>query len=103
MEQQGGIKKCSRPAFMEPLPRFKPAKERSSFPGLFKDDAGYIGYLSDDECCVNEMNKVVNRRRRELLGTDGDMSFSGCLLLFIIIVGLVIWGVRPPNGGNFVQ
>jgi hypothetical protein len=99
MEQQGVIKKCTRPAFMEPLPSFKSSSaekrimKRSSFP--LKDDAGYIGYLSDDDE-GSVMNEVVNRRRRELLGTDGDMSFSGCLLLFIIVVGLVIWGVGRP-------
>jgi hypothetical protein len=101
----GGIKKRSRPAFIEPLPSFKSS---SSFP--LKDDAGYIGYLTDDESdsgSGGERNDVVERRRRELLRTDGDISFSGCLLMIITVCGLLmlaVWwgGVRPPTAGNFV-
>jgi len=53
---------------------------------------------------------IVRRRRRELLGTDGDISFSGCLLfvVVVVVVVVVVWGgvrppgVPPPNGGNYV-
>ena len=64
----------------------------SSFP--IKDDAGYIGYLSDDESgsesggdASDVMMKVLNRRRRQLMGSD--MSFSGCLFLVIMVALLM--------------
>ena len=64
----------------------------SSFP--IKDDAGYIGYLSDDESGSESggdesdvMMKVLNRRRRQLMGSD--MSFSGCLFLVIMVALLM--------------
>jgi len=64
----------------------------SSFP--IKDDAGYIGYLSDHESgsesggdASDVMMKVLNRRRRELMGSD--MSFSGCLFLVVIVALLI--------------
>lgn len=125
-----------RPAFMEPLggvpPRdggFKrvPASEdvvssgvgygggccgelmkrsSSSFP--IKDDAGYIGYLTDDEEDIvvsDGASTVVARRRRELLGSNADVSFSGCLFMMITVCGLLMlflfavspWGVPPPR------
>ena len=81
-----------------------------SFP--LKDDAGYIGYLTDDE----EEDTVVSggggggsttvaRRRRELLGSDADVSFSNCLFMMITVCGLLMlflfavspWGVPPPK------
>jgi hypothetical protein len=74
-----------------------------------KDDAGYIGYLTDDESgsgsgsgSGGDVLRVVSRRRRELLGND--MSFSDCLTLCIMVGGLLLlfilaWGVPPPNGG----
>ena len=76
----------------------------SSFP--IKDDAGYIGYLSDDESggdASDVMMKVLSRRRRELMGSD--MSFSGCMFMMIAACGLLMlflfaaspWGVPPPR------
>ena len=123
-----GIKKRSwfgggrRPDFMEPLgvpPRdggYKRAlasgvgvseecgmRRRSSFP--IKDDAGYIGYLTDDEHEVVSGGSTVVRRRRELLGSDADVSFSNCMLMMITVCGLLMlflfavspWGVPPPR------
>jgi hypothetical protein len=93
---------------------------RSSFP--IKDDAEYIGYLSDDdesggggggggggsgdegeEGGRGMMMSVVDRRRRELVGSD--LSFSGCMLMMITVGGLLMlfifavspWGVPPPR------
>ena len=75
-------------------------KRSSSFP--LKDDAGYIGYLShddesggSDESVDEGLMNMVTRRRRELLGIDGDISFSACCLLVVIVLmmGLVVvWG-----------
>ena len=77
----------------------------SSFP--LKDDAGYIGYLTDDEqdIVVGGVASTVARRRRELLGSDADVSFSGCLFMMITVCGLLMlflfavspWGVPPPK------
>ena len=128
----------SRPAFMEPLVGVPPPRDgnyvrlvggggglgggggggvgmrRSSFP--IKDDAEYIGYLSDDdesggggsgdegeEGGRGMMMSVVDRRRRELVGSD--LSFSGCMLMMITVGGLLMlfifavspWGVPPPR------
>ena len=103
-----------RPAFMEALPPGGPPRDRGNFVQLggggrnrsssfFPDDAQYIGYLSDDER-VNiddddTLANIVRRRRRELLGIDGDISFSVCLLVVVVVVVLVlVWGgVRPPT------
>jgi hypothetical protein len=98
----GGIKKRSRPAFMEPLPSFNSSSSSSSsFP--LKDDAGYIGYLTDDESDSGSgsgggRNDVVERRRRELLRTDDDISFSGCLLMIITACGLLMLAVWCGGG-----
>ena len=112
----------SRPGFMEPMPvgapvgapggagggllmrRTAASSSRSSSFSI-KDDAGYIGYLTDDESgsgSGGDVLRVVSRRRRELLGND--MSFSDCLTLCIMVGGLLLlfifaWGVPPPNGG----
>lgn len=83
----------------------------SSFP--LKDDAGYIGYLTDDDESGSGSGhdeegfvmNVVRSRRRELLRTDADVSFSGCLFIMITAVGLLFlflfavspWGVPPPR------
>jgi hypothetical protein len=121
----------SRPAFMESMPpRVAPhcdanyvllteggrgvsalrmrrmSRSSSSFP--LKDDAGYIGYLTDDENVSRDegggrMMRLVNCRREDLLGSD--MSFSSCLFLFITVCGLLMlfifavspWGVPPPK------
>jgi hypothetical protein len=113
-----------RPAFMEPLPPGFPRyynaprgniftttgalhmRRKSSFP--IKDDAGYIGYLSDRESNNSDEGNVMNmqvlhRRRQELLGSD--MSFSSCLMLFVTVCGLLLlflfaaspWGIPPPR------
>lgn len=84
-----------------------------SFP--LKDDAGYIGYMTDDDESGSSgsgheeegghVMNIVRRRRRELLRTDADVSFSGCLLMMITAVGLLMlflfavspWGVPPPK------
>jgi hypothetical protein len=71
---------------------------------LFPDDAQYIGYLYIDDN-DDTLANIVRRRRRELLGTDGDISFSGCLLFVVVlvVVVLVVWGgVRPPTAENYV-
>ncbi len=101
-----------RPAFMEALPPGGPPRDHfvrlgnRSSSSLFPDDAQYIGYLSDDD---TPLANIVRRRRRELLGTDGDISFSVCLLfvVLVVVVVVVVWGFRPPgvpppNGGNYV-
>ena len=111
-----------RPAFMEGVPpRYggsyaqlaggvgeehsgmrRRSSSQSSFP--IKDDAGYIGYLSDDESGSGDSN-MVSRRRRELLGSDSDVSFSSCLFMMITVCGLLMlflfavspWGIPPPR------
>jgi hypothetical protein len=79
----------------------------SSFP--LKDDAGYIGYLTDDDesgssgSGEGDVRSVVDRRRRELMGSD--ISFSGCMFMMITVCGLLMlfifaaspWGVPPPR------
>ena len=79
----------------------------SSFP--IKDDAVYIGYLSHDESvesgddASDVMMKVLNRRRRELMGSD--ISFSECMFMMVAVGGLLLlflfaaspWGVPPPR------
>lgn len=102
-----------RPAFMEPLGVPPPnggygvgvrgddgslrmmRKRSSSFP--IKDDAGYIGYLSDDdtgsggdEGIISSTRNMVRRQRRELLGIDGDISFSMCCLLVVIVLMMAV-------------
>jgi hypothetical protein len=47
----------------------------------------------------------VARRRRELLGSDSDVSFSSCMMMIVTICGLLLlflfavssWGVPPPR------
>ena len=121
-------KTAVRPVFMEPLPprgvllprdgghyrrgiivsndnravrMMRRSSSSSSFP--IKDDAGYIGYLSDDESGGDVMMKVLNRRRRELMGSD--ISFSDCMFMMVAVGGLLLlflfaaspWGVPPPR------
>ena len=126
-----GIKKRSwfggrsRPAFMEPMPSggvpqgvpppnggcggsaLRMRNRSSSFP--LKDDAGYIGYLTDDDESGSgdegegDVRSVVDRRRRELMGSD--ISFSSCMFMMITVCGLLMlflfaaspWGVPPPR------
>ena len=90
----------------------------SSFP--LKEDAGYIGYLTDDDDNDDERGggsgsggddiiSVVHRRRRELLGPD--ISFTMCCLLMVMVLMVMVmmvwggfrWGFRPPATGNFVR
>jgi hypothetical protein len=84
---------------------------RSSFP--LKDDAGYIGYMTDDDESGSsgsgheeeggDVMNIVRRRRREMLRTDADVSFSGCLFMMITACGLLmlfLWGFRPPTAGT---
>ena len=104
-----------RPAFMEPLvggplgvppPHDgyeRPLRMYSSFP--LKDDAGYIGYLSDDGGSGDDIISVVHRRRRELLGPD--ISFTMCCLLVLMVMMVMMvmvwgfrWGFRPPATGS---
>ena len=128
----------SRPAFMEPMPPGVPQRvpqgvppprdgyergelvgggalrmiRRRSSPFPLKDDAGYIGYLSDDESGGGSGDEgegggrvmsIVDRRRRELIGSD--ISFSGCMLMMITVCGLLMlfifaaspWGIPPPR------
>jgi hypothetical protein len=82
-------------------------KISSSFP--LKDDAGYIGYLTDDDesgssgSSSDEGRRMVRRRRRELIGSD--ISFSACMFMMITACGLLMlfmfavspWGVPPPR------
>ena len=83
--------------------RSSSSSPKSSFP--IKDDAGYIGYLSDDESDDRDSNVMIRRRRRELLGSDADVSFSNCMLMMITVCGLLMlflfavspWGVPPPR------
>lgn len=72
---------------------------RRSFP--LKDDAGYIGYLTDGEDADSDAE--IRRRRRELVGSD--VSFSNCMLMMITVCGLIMlflfavspWGIPPPR------
>jgi hypothetical protein len=85
-------------------------KRSSSFP--LKDDAGYIGYLTDDDESGSssggsgdegDVKSVVDRRRRELIGSD--ISFSACMFMMFTACGLLMlflfavspWGVPPPR------
>ena len=94
----------------------RPLKRSSSFP--LKDDAGYIGYLTDDDersggsgsgSGGDDIMSVVHRRRRELLGPD--ISFTMCCLLMVMVLMVMVmvvwwgfrWGFRPPTAGNFVR
>lgn len=81
----------------------RPLRMSSSFP--LKDDAGYIGYLSDDGGSGDDIMSVVRRRRRELLGPD--ISFTMCCLLMLVVMVMAVmvvwgfrWGFRPPATGS---
>ena len=54
----------------------------------FQDNVGYIGYLTDGDNS-SSVEDIVERRRRELLNTDGAISFSDCVLVFVVIVAIV--------------
>jgi hypothetical protein len=67
-----------------------------SFPS---DDAGYIGYLSDQE--DDDVADVVHRRRRQLLGPDISFTLS---VLFLLLICWLFWeGVREGNTYTTVQ
>ncbi len=90
---------------------FVGGRRRSSFP--LKDDAGYIGYLTDgeeteadadaDADAEADAEEVIRRRRREILRSD--VSFSNCMLMMITVCGLIMlflfavspWGIPPPR------
>ena len=107
----GGMKKMKmeRPPFIEGgvCPVTMTAVGRGGGGRLaFKDDASYIGYLTDDESGSgsdsgggSSMEMVYRRRRDELLGNNGgfDLSFSVCLFVIVALVVLVWWGLRPPT------
>lgn len=95
------LHRLRRPGFMEPLGGgyVSDGERRRSRSFPIQDDAGYIGYLSDDESDSGGQGimsmMMVTRRRRELLGIDGDISFSMCCLLVVMVmmVALVmVWG-----------
>ena len=71
-------------------------RRRSS---LFQDDVGYIGYLTDEE-------DIVQQRRRELLNTDGAVSFSESFVVFVAVLAAVVggvfllWGFRLPAASS---
>ena len=101
----GRIRKMVRPPFIEggvcaSMATAAEFVSRRSFP--LKDDAGYIGYLTDAEDAEAEA-KEIRRRRRELVGSD--LSFSNCMLMMITVCGLIMlflfavspWGVPPPR------
>ena len=83
-------------------------RRSSSFP--LNDDAGYIGYLSDEEGSGagdggDDIMSVVHRRRRQLLGPD--ISFTMCCLLMVMVMMVMVmvvwgfrWGFRPPTTGS---
>ena len=71
---------------------------RSMFP--VKDDAGYIGYLSDSGGINEVANDLIALRRREILGSD--ITFTNTLI--VVLIGVVLlfflaaspWGIPPP-------
>lgn len=101
-----GMKKrnMERPPFIEG--GVCPAAGRGRGRLAFKDDASYIGYLTDDESGSgsdsgggSSTEMVYRRRRDELLGNNGgfDVSFSICLFVIVALVVLVWGGLRPPT------
>jgi len=60
----------------------------------FHDNVGYIGYLTDGDSS-SSVEDIVNRRRRELLNTDGAISFSDCVVVFVVIVAIVYVLLMP--------
>ena len=97
----------SRPAFMEGVPLGVPLGVPPPHDGVrlaggvggggiirrrsssFQDNVGYIGYLTDGDSSSSVEEDIVNRRRRELLNTDGAISFSDCVVVFVVIVAIV--------------
>ena len=70
----------------------------------FQDNVGYIGYLTDGDNS-SSVEDIVERRRRELLNTDGDISFSECVAVVVVIVivnVLLMFGLRAivASGGR---
>ena len=82
----------SRPAFMErdivaPSWKVFEAKRQDAM-RIMKYDAGYIGYITDDDADAGGAADAVNNlflcRRRHLLGSDVRFSTT----LFFVIVGV---------------
>jgi hypothetical protein len=61
---------------------------QSSFP--IKDDAGYIGYLtdsdSDSDNRVDALSRIVRDRRRVLLGSDCDFTMTFVVMVIVVLV-----------------
>jgi hypothetical protein len=59
---------------------------QSSFP--IKDDAGYIGYLtdSDSDNRVDALSRIVRDRRRVLLGSDCDFMMTFVVMVIVVLV-----------------
>lgn len=93
-----------RPDFMEPFPHVGNGNGELKF---FRDDVGYIGYLTDVEDSDDGRRGGVRRRRRDLLALDSDVGFSESVCLFVIVSFVVAlflflfaaspWGVSPPS------
>jgi hypothetical protein len=108
-------KTAVRPVFMEPLPprgvllprdgghyrrgiivsndnravrMMRRSSSSSSFP--IKDDAGYIGYLTDSNSDnrVTTLSRIVRDRRRELLGSDCDFTMT--FFAVVVVVAVVV-------------
>jgi hypothetical protein len=81
----------SRPPFIE---KCLLQKKHSSFP--IKDDAGYIGYLTDSDSGnrVTALSRIVRDRRRELLGSDCDftMTFFVMVIAVMAVATIVVIG-----------
>ena len=97
----------SRPPFIE---KCLLQKKHSSFP--IKDDAGYIGYLTDSDSEGGEIDtdseggeidtdsesglllSIVRDRRRELLGSDCDftMTFFVMVIAVMAVATIVVIG-----------
>lgn len=93
-----------RPDFMEPFPHVGNGNGNGNGElKFFRDDVGYIGYLTD----VEDSDGGVRRRRRDLLALDSDVGFSESVCLFVIVSFVVAlflflfaaspWGVSPPS------
>jgi hypothetical protein len=77
----------SRPPFIE---KCLLQKKHSSFP--IKDDAGYIGYLtnSDSGNRVTALSRIVRDRRRELLGSDCDFTMTFFVMVVVVAVATIV-------------
>jgi hypothetical protein len=102
-----GIKKrYYRPVFMEPLYSGLPkSQERMSIRKMRTFDGEELQPPRDFAVGGSSISTVVAQRRRELLGSHSDISFSECLFMMITVCGLLMvflfavspWGVPPPR------